>query len=183
MGRLILEMNVTLDGCCDHTQVIADEELHQYATDLLDQSDALLFGRLTYQLMESSWPAVASSGTGPQAIVDFARKIDRKPKYVVSRTLDQVTWQNSFLLKGPVAEEVAALKEAGMTVLVSGGPGLGSSLAQLGLVDEYHFLVQPIVAGRGPRLLEGIDRRLDLRLAETRTLKSGVVVLRYTPSP
>ena len=180
MGRLILEMNVTLDGCCDHTQAIADEELHQYATDLLDQSDALLFGRVTYQLMESSWPAVASSGTGPQAIVEFARKIDRKPKYVVSRTLDRVSWQNAVLLKGPVAQEVVRLKEEGKTLLVSGGPGLGSSLAQLGLIDEYHFLVQPIVAGHGPRLLEGIRDRLHLRLATARTFSSGVVVLRYT---
>ncbi len=181
MGRLIMEMNVTLDGCCDHTQVIADEELHQYATDLMDQSDALLFGRLTYQLMESSWPAIARSGNGPQAIVDFARKIDSKPKYVVSRKLDHVTWQNSFLLKGPVATEVAQLKEEGKTLLVTAGPGLGSALAQLGLVDEYHFMVQPIVAGRGPHLLGGIPNRLDLTLAETKTFKSGVVVLRYTP--
>lgn len=109
MGRVILQMNVTLDGCCDHTQVIADEELHQYAVEMMDQSDGLLFGRVTYQLMERSWPAIASSGVGPQAIVEFARKIDRKPKYVVSRTLDHLSWQNSFLLKGPVAEEVAQL--------------------------------------------------------------------------
>src|SRR2546428_4501903 len=104
MGRLIVSMNVTLDGCCDHTQVIADEELHHYASELLDQADAALYGRLTYQLMERFWPAVARSGAGPQAIVEFARKLDCKPKYVVSRTLDQVSWQNSFLLKGPVAE-------------------------------------------------------------------------------
>jgi len=100
MGRLILQMNVTLDGCCDHTQVIADEELHQYSEDMMDQSDGLLFGREIYQLMESAWPAIASNSTGPQFLVDFARKLDRKPKYVFSRTLDQVSWQNSFLLKG-----------------------------------------------------------------------------------
>ncbi|HWI53438.1 MAG TPA: dihydrofolate reductase family protein [Symbiobacteriaceae bacterium] len=183
MGRLILQMNVTLDGCCDHTQVIADEELHQYSTSLLDRSDAVLFGRVTYQLMESFWPAVASSGTGPQAIVDFARKLDRKPKYVVSRTLDQVSWQNVILLKGSsVAEEVTRIKEEGKTLLVSGGPGLGSTLARLNLVDEYHLLVQPIVAGHGPRLLGGIDARLDLKLAETRTFGSGVVLLRYAPA-
>lgn len=182
MGRLIVEMNVTLDGCCDHRQVIADEDLHQYATDLLDQSDAALFGRVTYQLMESSWPIVAASGTGPQAIVDFARKLDRKPKYVVSRTLDQVSWQNTILLKGPVAEEVARLKAEGKTLLVAGGPGLGSTLAQLGLVDEFHFLVQPILAGKGPRLLGGIHARLDLKLVDTRRFGSGVVALRYTPA-
>lgn len=180
MGRVILEMNVTLDGCCDHTQVIADEELHRYAIELLDQADAGLFGRVTYQLMERSWPAVASSGTGPQAIVDFARKLDRKPKYVVSRTLQQVSWPNSFILKGP--EEVAQLKAEGKTLLVTGGPGLGSTLDEMGLVDEYHLLIQPIVAGHGPRLLGGIHSRRDLKLAETRTFGSGVVLLRYTPA-
>jgi dihydrofolate reductase len=178
MGHVTLQMNVTLDGCCDHTQVIADEELHSYATELLDQADAALFGRLTYQLMEGAWPAVASSGAGPEAIVDFARKLDRKPKYVVSRTLAQLSWQNAFLLRGP--EDVARLKAEGKRLLVTGGPGLGSTLAALGLVDEYHLLIQPIVAGHGPRLLEGIHSRLDLKLAGTRTFGSGVVLLRYT---
>lgn len=178
MGHLIVQMNVTLDGCCDHTQVIADEEHHQYATDLLDSADAALFGRLTYELMEGAWPAIAASGDGPEAIVDFARKLDRKPKYVVSRTLQQLSWQNSCLLRAP--EEVARLKAEEMSLLVTGGPGLGSALAALGLVDEYHLLIQPIVAGRGPRLLEGIHSRLNLKLAEAKTFGSGVVALRYT---
>jgi len=117
---------------------------------LIDQSDGLLFGRVIYQLMESACPAIASSGVEPQFMVGFARKIDRKPKYVVSRTLDHVSWQNSFLLKRPVSEEVTQLTAEGKTLLVNGGPGLGSTLAQLGLVYEYHFLVQPIVAGSGP---------------------------------
>lgn len=182
MGRLTFEMNVTLDGCCDHTQVIADDELHQYATDLMDAADGLLFGRVTYQLMESAWPAVASSGTGPQAMVDYARKLDRKPKYVVSRTLDQVPWQNSFLLKGPLADEVRKLKDAEGKNLLVGGLGLASALAGLGLIDEYHLLVQPIVAGHGPRLFDGIHERLNLQLVDTRRFGSGVVVLRYTPA-
>jgi len=181
MGRVILMMNVTLDGCCDHTQVIADEELHQYTVDLMDQSDGLLFGREIYQLMESVWPAIASSGDGPQFLVDFARKLDRKPKYVFSRTLDHVSWQNSFLLKGPVSEEVPQLTSEGKNLVVNGGPGLGSTLAQLGLVDEYHFLVQPIVAGRGPQLLGGVRDRLNLKLSGTKSFGSGVVLLRYTP--
>ncbi|KIL34243.1 deaminase [Cohnella kolymensis] len=182
MGRVILMMNVTLDGCCDHTQMIADEEVHQYTVDLMDQSDGLLFGREIYQLMERAWPAIASSGVGPQFMVDFARKIDRKPKYVVSRTLDHVSWQNSFLLKGPVSEEVPQLTAEGKSLLVNGGPGLGSTLAQLGLVDEYHFLVQPIVAGRGPQLLGGVRDRLNLLLTGTKPFGSGVVLLRYTPA-
>lgn len=181
MGRVIVQMNVTLDGCCDHTRVIADDELHQWATDLLDQADAALFGRLTYQLMEGAWPAIARSGDAPPDMVDFARKLDRKPKYVVSRKLEQVTWQNTVLLRAP--EEVARLKAKGQTLLVTGGPGLGSALAELGLVDEYHFAVQPIVAGHGPRLLGGVGMPLNLRLAGSRTFASGVVVLRYTPAP
>lgn len=181
MGRVILMMNVTLDGCCDHTQVIADEELHQYSMDLMDQSDGLLFGREIYQLMENTWPAIASSGEGPQFMVDFARKLDRKPKYVFSRTLDHVSWQNSFLLKGPVSEEVPQLMAEGKSLVVNGGPGLGSTLAQLGLVDEYHFLVQPIVSGRGPRLLGGVRDRLNLKLSATKPFGSGAALLRYTP--
>lgn len=181
MGRVILQMNVTLDGCCDHTQMMADEELHQYTADMMDQSDGGLFGREIYQLMESFWPAIAGSGEGPQFMVDFARMLNRKPKYVFSRTLDHVSWQNSFLLKGPVSEEVPKLTAEGKNLLVNGGPGLGSTLAQLGLVDEYHFLVHPIVAGRGPQLLGGIRDRLNLKLTETKPFGSGVVLLRYTP--
>ncbi|WP_168121367.1 dihydrofolate reductase family protein [Paenibacillus sp. HB172176] len=181
MGRVILMMNVTLDGCCDHTQVIADEELHRYTEDLMDLSDGLLAGRKIYQLMEEFWPAVARSGEGPPFMVDYARKLDQKTKYVFSRTLDEVTWQNSFLLKGAVSEEVPKLIEEGKRLIVNGGPGLGSTLAQLGLVDEYHFLIQPIVAGRGPRLLGGIHDRLNLKLSGTNSFASGVMVLRYTP--
>lgn len=153
MGRVILQMNVTLDGCCDHTQVIADEELHQYTLDLMNQADGLLMGRKIYQLMEGAWPAIAISGEGPQFMVDFAHKLDRKPKYVFSRTLDHLSWENSFLLTGTVSEEVQQLTAEGKSLIVNGGPGLGSTLAGLDLVDEYHFLVQPIVAGHGPKLL------------------------------
>lgn len=180
MGRIILMMNVTLDGCCDHTHVIADEELHRYTEGLMDLSDGLLAGREIYQLMEGFWPAVASRGAGPEFMLDYARKLDRKPKYVFSRTLDQVSWQNSFLMKRPVSEEVPRLTAEGKNLLVNGGPGLGSTLAGLGLVDEYHFLVQPIVAGYGPRLLEGIHDRLNLKLTESKVFGSGVVALRYT---
>ncbi|MFC3804370.1 dihydrofolate reductase family protein [Cohnella sp. GCM10012308] len=175
-------MNVTLDGCCDHAQMIADEEIHQYTADLMDQADAGLFGRKIYQLMEQFWPAIARSGEGPPFIVDFARKLSEKPKYVFSRTLDHVSWHNSFLLKGPVSEEVPRLTAEGKNLLVNGGPGLGSTLAQLDLVDEYHFLVNPIVAGHGPQLLGGIHERLKLKLAETKPFASGVVLLRYTPA-
>ncbi|WNQ10850.1 dihydrofolate reductase family protein [Paenibacillus aurantius] len=181
MGRIIMMMNVTLDGCCDHTQMIADEELHRYTEELIDQSDGLLFGRKIYQLMEQFWPAIASSGEGPPFTVDFAHKLNQKPKYVVSRTLDHLSWQNSFLLKGPVSEEVPKLMAEGKNLLVNAGPGLGSTLAQLDLVDEFHFLVNPIVAGRGPHLLGGVHERLNLKLTGTKPFGSGVVLLHYTP--
>lgn len=119
MGRVILMMNVTLDGYCDHTQVIVDEELHRYTEELIDQSDGLLSGREIYQLMERFWPAIASSGEGPQFIVDYAHKLDRKPKYVFSRMVDHVLWQNSFLLKGPVSEEVPKLTAEGKNLVVT----------------------------------------------------------------
>lgn len=183
MGRLILMMNVTLDGCCDHTQVIADEELHRYTEELMDGADGLLLGREIYRLMESAWPAVADSGDGPTYLVDFARKMDRIPKYVFSRTLDRVTWQNAILMNGPVEKEVPRLLSEGKTLVVNGGPGLGSALARLGLVDEYRFLMQPIVAGRGPRLLEGAHDRLNLKLTDSKPFGSGVVALRYATLP
>lgn len=176
-GRLVVQMNVTLDGCVDHTQVIADEEHHQCATALLNQADAILFGRLTYQLMNPFWPDLAASGAGPEAMVDFARKLDAKPKYVVSRTLPGVTWQHTTLLRSP--EAVVRLKAEGRSLLVSGGPGLGSTLANMRLVDEYHIFLQPFISGHGPRLLEGIHTRQSLKLVESRTLGSGVVALHY----
>lgn len=182
MRHLTLSINVTLDGCCDHTEVIADEELHRYATDLLEDSDGVLFGRVTYELFESYWPSVATSGSGTKTEVDFARKLNNKRKYVVSSTLGKVEWENSFLIKGDLAHEMSKLKqEDGNDLAVFGSSGLASALARLGLIDEYHILVQPILAGRGPTLFQGIGQRLDLKLAGTRSFSSGVVMLRYAP--
>jgi dihydrofolate reductase len=182
MGRLIFSINVTLDGCCDHTQGIADDDLHRYWMDLLNDSDGALWGRVTYQLMESDMPSIARNGTGPKSMVDFARMLDNKPKYVVSSTLDKVQWNNSFLIKGPLADEVSKLKLEGKNLVLSASRTLASELARLGLIDEYRLLVHPIVAGRGPRLFEGITDRLDLKLADSRRFSSGVVMLRYTRS-
>ncbi len=182
MARVILSINVTLDGCFDHTEVIADDELHRYATDLLDDSDGVLFGRVTYELFERYWPAVSRTGSGAAAEVAFARTLNNKRKYVVSRTLDRVQWENSFLIKGDLAREVANLKdETSSDLVVFGSPGLASALARLFLIDEYQFLVQPILAGRGPTLFQGLGGRLHLKLVGTRRFNSGVVLHRYAP--
>lgn len=179
MGALIFSINVTIDGCCDHTEVIADDGLHRYAAVLLDAADAVLLGRTTYQLFEKSWPSVAREGSGTPAEVDFARRLDDKRKYVASRTLDKVQWRNAVLLEGELSDEVARLKrEHRRKLVVFGSPGLATALSRLGLIDEYQLLIQPMLAGHGPKLFQDI-RKADLKFAETRRFKSGVVMLRY----
>jgi dihydrofolate reductase len=179
MGKLTWSINVTLDGCCDHRGVVADAELHRYATAVLDDAKCLLFGRVSYELLESYWPSVAR-GEVPDAentLIAFACRLDAKPKYVASRTLNAVRW-NALLLKGDLAEAVGRLKHEHSDVLVFGSPGLGSWLTRMDLVDEYHFLIQPIVAGRGLRLLDGASRR-NFRLLEARSFSSGVMLARH----
>jgi dihydrofolate reductase len=156
--------------------------LHRYEIDQLNKGDGLLFGRVTYQHLESFWPSVASTGAGPNSIVDLARTLNDTPKYVVSSTLAQVQWQNSFLIKGPLAAEVSKLKEEeGKTLVVLGSPSLALALARLDLIDEHELLIQPIVAGTGPRCFEGLTEGPNLKLTETRSFGSGVVLLRFAP--
>jgi dihydrofolate reductase len=179
--KLIHSINVTMDGCCDHTEVIADDDLHNYARALLDHSDCLLFGRVTYELFESYWPSVVSRNSGRKSEIDLARKLDEKPKYLFSRTRDKVDWKNSFVLKNDLTRNVSQLKkEGGNKLLMFGSPTLALALAQLGLIDEHHFLVQPTLAGRGPRMFEGIEKA-NLTLVESRAFASGVMMLRYIP--
>jgi dihydrofolate reductase len=179
MRPLKFSINVTLDGCCDHTEVIANEELHRHATASLDGADALLFGRVTYQMMESHWPGVARTGHGPPWEVEFARRIDGIKKYVFSTTLERLAWRNAELLHGDLGEAIARLKAQDGKGLLVGGLKLSFALAQLGLIDEYELLVQPIVAGHGPTLFQGLPERLDLQLVDTQRFESGVIVLRY----
>lgn len=181
MRPLKFSINVTLDGCCDHTVVIADEELHRHATAALAKADGLLFGRVTYQLMESGWRTMARTGEGPDWAVEFARRIDAMKKYVFSTTLERLEWKNAELVTGDLTKAVARLKEPDGKGLLVGGLRLSVALAQLGLIDEYELLVQPIVAGRGPTLFRGLPERLDLRLVDMQRFVSGVVVLRYVP--
>jgi dihydrofolate reductase len=184
MRPLRYSINVTLDGCCDHRAFRPDEELHRYFAADLGRADALLFGRVTYEMMEAAWRQSAS-GTWPDWMADwmipFARAIDVAKKYVVSGTLDRVDW-NAELVQGDLAEAVQQLKaEPGKGVYV-GGVTLPLALADLGLIDEYEFVVHPVVAGHGPTLLAGLRERLELKLVGRQEFRSGAVALRYHPS-
>jgi len=184
MRPLRYSINVTLDGCCDHREGIADEELHRYHAANLERADALLFGRVTYEMMEAAWRQTAA-GTWPDWMADwmipFAQTIDSAKKYVVSSTLDRVDW-NAELVQGDLEKAVQQLKREPGRGLFVGGLTLPLALADLGLIDEYDFVVQPIVAGHGPTLFAGLRERLDLNLVGREEFRSGAVALRYQPS-
>jgi dihydrofolate reductase len=184
MQRLRYSINVTLDGCCDHRAIVPDEELHHRAAATLDQVDGLLFGRVTYEMMEAAWREPARTGVRPDWMPGwmepFARTIDAKKKYVVSRTLEGVDW-NAELLRGDLAQAVQRLKQQPGRGLLVGGVALPLALAELGLIDEYEFVVHPRVAGHGPRLLEGLSRPLDLKPVGRLEYASGAVAMRYEP--
>jgi dihydrofolate reductase len=176
-------INVTLDGCCDHEVGVADEESDRYWAAQLARADALLFGRVVYGMMESAWRRPAS-GTWPAWMADwmipFAETIDGAKKYVVSSTLDHVDW-NAELLRGDLEQAVRQLKREPGEGLFVGGLTLPLALADLGLIDEYEFLVHPIVAGHGPTLFAGLRERLELQLVGRQEFRSGAVALRYEP--
>jgi dihydrofolate reductase len=163
---------------------MADEELHRHAAENLAAADALLFGRVTYQMMESAWRAPAQTGTTPDWMESwmepFARTIDAARKYVVSTTLDQVDW-NAELLRGDLGEAVRQLKRQPGKGLLVGGVTLPLALAELGLIDEYEFVVQPRLAGHGPTLFAGLSKQVDLKLVSRLEFGSGAVALRYEP--
>lgn len=177
-------INVTLDGCCDHRAIIPDEELHRHAAERIAQADALLFGRVTYELMEAGWREVARTGKRPEGMpewmVPFARTIDAARKYVVSSTLHRVDW-NTELLRGDWATAVRQLKQEPGNGLFVGGVTLPLALAERGLIDEYEFVVHPRLAGHGPTPFAGLSKRLDLRLVSRVEFGSGAVALRYEP--
>jgi len=184
MRPLRYSINVTLDGCCDHREGIPDEEMHHHFAAELERADALLFGRVTYEMMEAAWRQ-SPSGTWPDWMADwmtpFARAIHGAKKYVVSGTLDRVDW-NAELLQGDLGEAVQRLKAEPGEGLYVGGVTLPLALADLGLIDEYEFVVQPILAGHGPTLLAGLRERLELNLVGRQEFRSGAVVLSYQPS-
>ncbi|WP_136517694.1 dihydrofolate reductase family protein [Cellulomonas telluris] len=186
MRPLRYAINVTLDGCCHHEAGLPpDEESMRWWTDELGRADALLFGRVTYGMMESAWRRPAT-GTWPDWMgeweVPFAETIDLARKHVVSSTLDEVDW-NAELVRGDLGDAVRRLKQEPGEGLFVGGVTLPRALADLGLVDEYVLLVQPVVAGHGPTLLAGLRERVRLELVDRQELRSGAVVQRYRPVP
>jgi dihydrofolate reductase len=181
MRNVVYAINVTLDGCCDHTKQIADEEAHEYFTNLMRDFDLLVFGRKTYQLMVPYWPDVARDPSSTKADVEFARAFDSIPKIVFSRSLASAEDKNTRIVRTNLRDEILKLKqEPGKNILV-GGVDIPSQLTELGLIDEYRFVVQPIIAGEGRRLFEGVKlpKKCQLKLVESKTFKSGCVGLRY----
>jgi dihydrofolate reductase len=183
MRPLRYSINVTLDGCVDHRAGLVDEELHRYWAEKLAQADALLFGRVTYEMMEAAWRPTAT-GAWPEWMADwmepFARSIDAAKKYVVSSTLDRVDW-NAELMSGDLGEAIRQLKAGSGKGIFLGGVKLSLALAELGLIDEYEFVVHPRLAGHGPTLFAGLSKYIDLKLVSRREFGSGAVAMRYEP--
>src|SRR5687767_6641625 len=180
MRPLRYSINVTLDGCCDHRGIPADEELHSHAVENLNRADALLFGRVTYEMMEAAFRSSTRTGAMPDWMEPFARTIDAAKKYVVSSTLNRVDW-NAELVRGDLGEAVQQLKRESGKGLFAGGVKLPLALAELGLIDEYEFIVQPVVTGHGPTLFAGLSKYIDLKLVSRLEFGSGAVAMRYVP--
>jgi dihydrofolate reductase len=177
MRPLRYSINVTLDGCCDHRTIVPDEELHRHAVENLKRADALLFGRVTYEMMEAAFrPEWA--GEMPGWMESFRRTMDAARKYVVSGTLERVDW-NSELVRGDLKKAVEKLKQEPGRGLFTGGVTLPLALAELGLIDEYEFIVHPVVAGHGPTLFAGLSKPLELKLVGRKEFASGAVAMRY----
>jgi dihydrofolate reductase len=181
MRNVIFGINITLDGCCDHTTQFADEEVHEYWTDTLREAGLLVYGRKTYELMVPFWPDVAKTQSATKALNEFARVFDSINRVVFSRTLDSAEDKTTRIVRGNLRDEILKLKqEEGKSILV-GGVDIPSQLIELGLVDEYRIVIGPVIAGEGRRLFDRVNlpQKLQLKLVESRIFKSGCVALRY----
>jgi dihydrofolate reductase len=181
MRNVVYAINITLDGCCDHTKQVGHDEIGEYCTHLMRDVDVQVFGRKTYQLMVPYWPDVAKDPSSTKADVEFARSFVSSKKVVFSRSLPSAEEENTRIVRTNLRDEILKLKqEPGKNILV-GGVDIPSQLIELGLIDEFRFIVQPIIAGEGRRLMEGVSlpERLRLKLVESKILKSGCVALRY----
>lgn len=182
MRNVIFGINITLDGCCDHTKLSGYDEVHEYYTNLMRDVDLLVFGRKTYQLMVPFWPDVAKNQSGPtKAMNEFAQEFDSKNIIVFSQSLDKAEGKNTRIVRSNLQDEILKLKQEKGKNILMGGVSIPSQLIELGLVDEYRFVVQPIVVGEGKRLLEGVSlpEKLQLKLVESKIFDSGCVALRY----
>ena len=180
MRPLRYSINVTLDGCCDHRAGVVDEDLHRHAVENLERADALLFGRVTYEMMEAAWRLPSRGAAMPEWMAPFGRTIDAAKKYVVSSTLERVDW-NAELVRGDLEEAVQQLKREPGKGLLVGGVTLPLALADMGLIDEYELVVHPILAGHGPTLFAGLHKPIHLRLVSKVEFGSGAVAMRYEP--
>ncbi|WP_152346017.1 dihydrofolate reductase family protein [Brevibacterium sp. CFH 10365] len=181
MGELRYSINVTVDGCCDHRVGVISEEFHRHHAENLKRADGLIFGRVTYQMMEDAWRRPAGDTTPDADLDPFVAAIDPARKYVVSSTLDRVDW-NSELIAGDLDTAVRELKEQSVTGLAVGGVTLPLALAELGLIDEFEFVVHPCIAGHGPYLFAGLSKVVDLELVGRDELEAGHAILTYRPT-
>jgi len=179
MGLLTFGLNVTLDGCCDHRVGIVDDEMHRYWTRMMDSAGAMLFGRTTYEMMEEAWPQVATDPKADAASRSWAKKLNAKPKYVVSKKRRDYPWENSHHVKGNLTQAIKKLKKAHPRGVMVGSPKLSAALQRLDLIDEYILFVHPVIAGHGPYLFSGLKPSRQLKLVSSKRLKSGILVLRY----
>jgi dihydrofolate reductase len=179
MGKLTFAINVTLDGCVDHREGVADAELHEHFTRLMNGAEAMLFGRVTYEMMESYWPAVARDEKASADKRDWAQKLDRKRKYVVSRSRQDFPWENTVHLLGDLREAIVALKAKTAGEVLLGSSALATQLEKFGLIDEYQLVVHPVLAGHGPTLLRGLEGSRQLELLGTRRFAAGQMVMHY----
>jgi len=180
MRKLIAAINMTIDGFCDHTSGIPDEEIHQHYTDLLNSGDAILYGRITYQLMEY-WRTILKNPTGDKSMDEFAIAIDKIPKIVFSRTLHDVDWKTATLAKKDLQQKVLELKQQTGKPIFVGSPGLIVQLTQLNLIDEYQLCIHPVIAGSGLALFKNISEKITLKLVHTKTFGAGAIILYYKP--
>jgi dihydrofolate reductase len=178
MRPLLYSINVTLDGCCDHRAGIADDDLHRNAMENIERADALLFGRVTYEMMEAAWKG--PDPERPEWMEPFAKVIDAARKYVVSSTLDHVDW-NAEIIRGDLESQVRRLKSEPGKGLMTGGVKLPQALAEMGLIDQYEVVVHPRIVGHGPTLFAGISKYVDLKLVSKVEFSSGAVSMRYVP--
>lgn len=181
MGLLTFSINVTLDGCIDHQEGIADDETHAFFTRLMDEAGAMLWGRVTYEMMESYWPAVArGEADAPPAMREWAAKLEVKPKYVASATRKAFLWTHSHHLAGDLRAGVQALKDATPSGVLLGSGMLATALERLDLIDEYQLLVHPRIAGHGPTLYgTGLPATRRLELISATPLRCGAVAMHY----